>query len=674
VKLYNTKLYLLLSLLFITALASAALYADPSLPQRPYEVSDIEFNFVTTKSFSKDALLEVMFLPKTHIFNQDELEKDRQRIKKFYFDNGFFDALIDTSVSYDSADSEVDISMIIYEKARYSVKEIVLNGLKNIPGNLKEQIGTDNIIKPGDNYMKGNITKETNRILDILQNNGYLNAQLDTSARTEVAKYSNEIQQENSGYKNKVRVTLTFTGTDKIYHFGKTDIKIADNKYKLDKGIIERELKYSEGTVFSKELLIESERNLTKIALIQLGRIQIDTVIESTGAVNLVVNVSLTNKYQITPSIQGKFIDNYFFAGAGLQYDDKNFFGGGRVFSIDVEPLYHSREINRVDVTMNLFQPYLFKDNITGNLKVSAIYYNLNEIFQFLTLSNTLSMNYYLRKHVFYGNLVAQLNADLNREKYKQEFVDDTGRVFTQGTIINSMNSVLGFTATHNNTNNVFNPSTGFYHSFTLEEAGLLPAVLNKISRNIDYSQYFKFYLINYFYFDLTSGLGSKVFGIANRIGSIFEFGRDENIISILPQYKFFSGGGNSLRGWKAQDNGILDNTLDGGKFLFEGSFEYRWMMFPTSKNFLKDIGSVYFIDYGNVWETPGLFKIKENALAVGFGLRYYTFVGPVRVDVGFKLYDPRAADGKRWLFNYSFKDIFTEPRYTIQFGLGNAF
>ena len=315
----------------------------------------------------------------------------------------------------------------------------------------------------------------------------------------------------------------------------------------------------------------------------------------------------------------------------------------------------------------------MFRDNITANLKVSVIYFNQNEFLQGLALTNSLVLNYYIRKYTFYNYLTVQLSADLNRLKYKKDYPTDSV-VVPSGTISNSMNSVLGFTATHNNTNNVFNPSSGFFHAITLEEAGILPALLNKISKNIDYSQYFKFYLQNYFYFDLSQGLGSRIFALANRIGDIVEFGKGGNIISVLPLYKFFSGGGNSVRGWGAQKNGILDNTQNGGKFLLEGSFEFRWMMFEGSTGFTKDFGTVFFLDYGNVWETQKQFKLNEIALAIGFGLRYYTFVGPVRIDFGFKLYDPTAADGNKWLFS-DFKKIFpSPPKYAIQFGLGNAF
>ena len=339
-----------------------------------------------------------------------------------------------------------------------------------------------------------------------------------------------------------------------------------------------------------------------------------------------------------------------------------------------IEPLYHNKDVNKVALSASLFQPYLFRDNITANYDISLEFKNFNEIFQYLILSNTLTINYLLPKHTYFNNLSVLLNADLIRLKIKQTYVDaGTQDTISKGTLINLMNSPLSFAATHNSTNNVFNPSNGFFQSITLEEAGMLPAVLNNISHNILYSQYFKFLFLNYFYFDMSTGLGSRVFAVANRIGWISEFGKGENIIPIASQYKFFSGGGNSVRGWKAQDNGILENTQSGGKFLFEGTFEYRWMLFPENTNFMKDIGTVFFLDYGNVWETGRKFKLSENALAVGFGLRYYTFVGPVRIDVGFKLYDPKATDGRKWLTRYNFKEIFSD-RLAFQFGLGNAF
>jgi outer membrane protein assembly factor BamA len=235
------------------------------------------------------------------------------------------------------------------------------------------------------------------------------------------------------------------------------------------------------------------------------------------------------------------------------------------------------------------------------------------------------------------------------------------------------MNSIIGLTLVHDNTNDFFNPSAGFYHSITAENAGLFPRFMNLINRNIDFSQYVKFYTINKFYYDISGRRATSIFAFYNEIGDIIEYGKGDYIVPVAPLYKFISGGSSSLRGWNAKEGGILRTPEDGGKFLFEGSFEYRWRSFSRNQNFLKNIWTVYFIDYGNVWERHKLFKLSEIALAIGIGIRYETFIGPLRVDFGFKLYNPTAKENNKWLFD-NFSRLFKDRKFAFQFGLGNAF
>ena len=90
-------------------------------------------------------------------------------------------------------------------------------------------------------------------------------------------------------------------------------------------------------------------------------------------------------------------------------------------------------------------------------------------------------------------------------------------------------------------------------------------------------------------------------------------------------------------------------------------------------KSIFKDLGFVTFLDYGNVWENAGKFKLNEIALAIGLGIRYYTIIGPVRFDIGFKLYDPQPGPdgGAKWIFG---KGAHFEDKYTFQIGIGNTF
>lgn len=636
-------------------------------PPANYSVDDIDFVFKTSKSFDKADLEIIMNLPKTKSFSEVEFEQDRLRIKKFYFDNGFFDAVIDTASVYDEEDHSVDISIIIIENNRYIIDRIVYKGLDYISPELKSKINSDKILKPGDYYSKTAVLTETGRILGILQDNGYLFASLDTTNGTVISKY----QSPEPGLKYKVNAGLTFMGAEKQYYFGKTKINIKDNRYKLRNYLIERELNYKEGQLYSRTLLDQSERNLTKFAIIQNGRFSIDTVAET--RVNIRVDITLTNKYEITPNILALNDEavNQFFAGAGVQYSDKNFFGGGRVFTVSIQGLVHNLNTYRALLNTSLLQPYFIRNNMTATYTLKLGFDNPEKDDRVIFIRNLLRVNYYIADYTFYNSAYSDVTLDLNWEKKGSEYYK-ARNIDSASTLSNTMNSIFGLTLIHDNTNDIFNPSKGFYHSITFETAGLIPRLLSVIKKNIEYSQYFKIYMPNKFYFDLFGSRGTSIFATYNEIGDIIEYGRGDNIVPVQPTYKFYSGGSSSLRGWNAKENGIVKDPSNGGNFLFEGSFEYRWKMFSSSESFWRNFWSVYFIDYGNIWDSDGQFRFSQIALATGVGLRYDTFVGPLRIDLGFKLFNPSAAEGNRWLFDNK-KDIF-KSKFALQFGLGNAF
>jgi outer membrane protein insertion porin family/translocation and assembly module TamA len=652
-----------------TILFAGKSFASPELLHKSkFDIDDIEFVFKTTQTFDEADLLSIMNLPKLSSFSQYELDLDRQRMRKFYFDNGFFDAVVDTLTEYDTEDESVVISIIIIENNRYKLEKISFEGLETISPELQSRVNADKLLVPGNYYSKSFILIESARIVTILQNNGYFYAALDTAEGTVVSKY----QSSDPSLKYRVSISLKFMGAVKQYSFGKTKINIADNRYKLQNSLIERELNYKEGQLYNRELLNQSERNLTKFAIIQTGRFSIDTVIDNT--LMLRVDISLNDKYEITPNILALNDEavNQFFVGAGVQYTDKNFFGGGRVFTVSLQGLAHSRYTYRAILNTSLYQPYFIRNNMTLTYTLRLEYNNIDKGYQVLRASNLLRTNYYIAYYTFYNNAYSDITFDFVRTKLTSEYIRNTLKIEAPDSLTNSINSIIGLTLVHDNTNDIFNPSGGFIHSITVENAGLIPRIVSLANKSIEYSQYVKLYMPNKFYFDLSGGRATSIFATYNEIGDIIEYGKGDNIVDVPQIYKFYSGGSSSLRGWNAKENGMLVNPGLGGKFLFEGAFEYRWKMFATSQSFLNNFWSVYFIDYGNVWESDGFFMFKQIALAAGFGIRYDTFVGPLRIDFGFKLYNPKAPENDQWLFDNP-KEIF-KGKLAIQFGLGNAF
>lgn len=94
---------------------------------------------------------------------------------------------------------------------------------------------------------------------------------------------------------------------------------------------------------------------------------------------------------------------------------------------------------------------------------------------------------------------------------------------------------------------------------------------------------------------------------------------------------RFYAGGGGSVRGYPFKSIGVgTGTTVLGGKTLIEGSLEFRQKL-PAS------FGLVAFVDAGSVQDAN--FGISNAFLVgVGAGLRYFSGVGPVRIDVAVPL------------------------------------
>ena len=102
----------------------------------------------------------------------------------------------------------------------------------------------------------------------------------------------------------------------------------------------------------------------------------------------------------------------------------------------------------------------------------------------------------------------------------------------------------------------------------------------------------------------------------------------------LIPASKrFYAGGGGSLRGFNFQEVGPLDDDNDplGGRSVAEASVELRWRITDS-------IGIVPFVDAGQVYDSPmpGIQDGDASRIraAGGLGFRYFTAIGPVRVDV----------------------------------------
>ena len=111
------------------------------------------------------------------------------------------------------------------------------------------------------------------------------------------------------------------------------------------------------------------------------------------------------------------------------------------------------------------------------------------------------------------------------------------------------------------------------------------------------------------------------------RIGSIIGSQTDR-----LPASKrFYAGGGGSVRGFEFQSIGPLDDDDDplGGRSVLEVGGELRARV-------TEEIGVVPFVEGGIIGDEPFLDFDERFLWAVGLGVRYFTAIGPLRLDVAF--------------------------------------
>jgi outer membrane protein assembly factor BamA len=138
------------------------------------------------------------------------------------------------------------------------------------------------------------------------------------------------------------------------------------------------------------------------------------------------------------------------------------------------------------------------------------------------------------------------------------------------------------------------------------------------------------------------------VFARSTRFGVEVPLGNTAELDIPLPE-RFFAGGGTSLRGFGLNQAGPRDPVTGfpiGGLALLAFNQELR---FPMKLPFVGNrLGGTVFYDAGNVfsdinhvslaWKPSSLSNLNYFSHTVGFGVRYPTPIGPVRVDLGYQL------------------------------------
>ena len=198
---------------------------------------------------------------------------------------------------------------------------------------------------------------------------------------------------------------------------------------------------------------------------------------------------------------------------------------------------------------------------------------------------------------------------------------------------------------------------------------------------------------------NLTPDGQAKIFGVPFTqyvraqvdLGKVFRWGREDgNALALhmvsgagfaygnstaLPfEKQFYAGGASSMRGWQVRSLGPGNSSIDEsfsipsqtGDFKLEFDAEYRFRMFWK-------LEGAFFAEAGNVWnlkEMPQDF-ISSVAADWGLGVRVDLNFILLRLDAGFKVYDPSKDEGHRLCTPDMW---FSKDGFAIHFGVGYPF
>ncbi len=151
--------------------------------------------------------------------------------------------------------------------------------------------------------------------------------------------------------------------------------------------------------------------------------------------------------------------------------------------------------------------------------------------------------------------------------------------------------------------------------------------------------------------------LGGAVVAGGARVGLATGFTQTvqepDGLVTVIDQEipaaeRFFSGGDTSVRGFALDQLGsasVLDQNgvSNGGNGLVVFNAELR---VPIGKK--KSFGAVAFVDTGNVFARTGDIDFAQLRTAVGFGARWKSPVGPLRLDFAWKLNPITFGNGTR--------------------------
>jgi outer membrane protein insertion porin family len=436
--------------------------------------------------------------------------------------------------------------------------------------------------------------------------------------------------------------------------------------------VIKKFLTFARGQLFREDRILESQRDLYTIEAVRYATINTDSVpgVDSLIDVNVLIDVATPKTIRA-----GVDINTVSCFGAEVRFTNRNFFGNARVLELTggvsnllAKPLQGQFPCYGVS-SREVYQQTAF-----------ALSAQLRQAY-FISGKNTLALTLFFGRDVVPDLFVQQsVGGDLTFGRRLQRrmgitvsyspqytgFANESADIYfcvnfgvCDPADINTLQdprwlSPITVAWNYDRTNAPFSPTGGFYTSVAVERASELTGSDFQYVRG--WTQVAAFFGVS------ENGV------IAARIragaveptqGTVFGASSDSTTEIVFPTKRFYEGGANSVRGFGqnllgptvlvvdsvAQCPGVplgtcvqglppsaFDQDPIGGNAGFAASLEYRLRLTGTWQ-------LVGFVDVGQTWLS--LSDLTSPIATPGAGVRYFSPIGPIRLDIAYNPIGP---------------------------------
>ncbi len=521
------------------------------------------------------------FITGSGIYNKNLLRVDIESIRELYNSKGFIYVVIsEPEITLDPEKNKLSINITVSEGDQHTTGEVAFSGNTVFK---ESELSTGLKTTTGEIFDRSALREDVDRIVELYMEKGYATANVNPLI---------DVDADNK----TANVTMSVTEGN-IFTIGR--IEVSGNTKTRDK-VIRREMRLDEGDTFNSKFLKRSYQRINnlnffeEVSVTPLPRLE-----ESLMDLHIKVKEKMTGMLSVGGGYSS--LDKFMVMGEITQ---ANLFGKGLYLKFKAE-----LSSFRTNYNLSLKDPWFMDKPISASMSLYNDTYEYPD-YDKKSTGGSIGFGKELSEYIG-GNIV------YNFESVEITDVAEGASDLITDQVGKSITSSITPSIWRDTRDNFIDTTTGSKIAFYTTLAGL-GGDNYFVKGVIDAGRYFPLF------WDITSSIRGR-FGYASGLND-----------KELPVYeRFYIGGINTVRGLSFGEAGPRDDNgerIGGNKeMIFNAE-----LIFPLQKEI--KLKGVLFADAGYAFENTDNISLSKLRPTVGFGVRWTSPFGPIRLEWGYNL------------------------------------